>query len=409
MRHREIIAAAVVGMAVGISTAQDRVATSAAEPVPPTSPAHSPTEVRDLSSLLDPIIRKHDVPGMVAGIVVGDRLVASARAGVRMRGAPDTVNLDDRFHIGSCTKAMTATMCAILVEDGLLRWDTTLAEVFPDLAPKMHEQYRNVTLAQLLANRGGAPSDLNADGLWGKLWNAKGTPREARRMLLEGVVMREPAYPPGTKDLYSNAGFAMAGHIAETVAGRDYEELVRERLFAPLRMDSCGWGPPGRPGTIDQPRGHRDNDKPVEPDATGSDNPPAISPAGRLHCTLADWSKFVSIHLRGDARNPNRECTLLEPGTFERLHTPPDSLSDYALGWARPSRPWARGEMRGSTGHVLTHAGSNSMWFCVTWIAPERDFAVLVMCNDGKGGNKACDEAAWAMIQEHLRADTRTR
>jgi CubicO group peptidase (beta-lactamase class C family) len=400
MWNTRLAVAAILGMATIPAWAQERPERHAA--IEAHAEEHARDSIRDLSEILTPIIEKHDVPGMVAGIVVGDQLVATAAAGVRQRGSPEPVTLNDQFHIGSCTKAMTATLCAILVEKGTLRWEMTLAEAFPDLTARMHEQYRAVTLSQLLTNRGGVPSDLSAGGLWGKLWNAAGTPREARRMLLEGIVTREPAYPPGTKDLYSNAGFALAGHMAETVTGVDYEDLMQRHLFGPLMMDSCGWGPPGTPGKNDQPRGHRDNGKPIEPHAGGSDNPAAISPAGRLHCTLADWARFVSMHLRGDARNPNRACSLLTPETFETLHTPPDGLSEYAFGWARPARPWAKGEGKDAKGYVLTHGGSNTMWFCVTWIAPERDFAVLVMCNDGKGGAKACDEAAWALIQDQL-------
>lgn len=366
--------------------------------------AAAKAEVRDVSALLAPILEKHDVPGIVAGIVVGDRLVAAGAAGVRARGEAERVTLEDRFHIGSCTKAMTATMCAVLVERGTLRWDMTMAEAFPDVAAKMHEQYRGVTLAQLLSNRGGVPSDLSAGGLWGRLWTHRGTPREARRVLLEGLISRAPAHEPGTKDLYSNAGFAIAGHMAECVTGKPYEELMQELLFAPLGMTGCGWGAPGAADTIDQPRGHARDGMAVKPAPFGADNPPAVSPAGRLHCTLEDWGRFISLHLRGDAANPERAAALLKEGTFATLHTPPDSLSDYAFGWARPVRPWARGERPGAMGHVLTHAGSNTMWFCVTWLAPERDFAVLVMCNQGERGDKACDEAAWALIQEQIRS-----
>ncbi|MBX3404194.1 MAG: beta-lactamase family protein [Phycisphaeraceae bacterium] len=369
--------------------------------------AASKAEVRDVSALLAPIIEKHDVPGMVAGIVVGGRLIAAGAAGVRARGEAEHVTLDDRFHIGSCTKAMTATMCAVQVERGTLRWDLTMAEAFPDLAAKMHEQYKGVTLAQLLSNRGGVPSDLNAGGLWGRLWAHRGTPREARRMLLEGLISRAPAHEPGTKDLYSNAGFAIAGHMAETVAGKDYEDLMQELVFGPLGMTACGWGAPGDAETIDQPRGHERDGKPVQPAPWRADNPPAISPAGRLHCTLGDWGKFISLHLRGEAANPNRAAAVLRPETFDTLHTPPDSLSEYAFGWARPVRPWARGEVAGATGRVLTHGGSNTMWFCVTWVAPERDFAVLIMCNQAERGDKACDEAAWALIQEQIKTARR--
>ncbi len=387
-------------------------------PQPTSKPAEIQTapapkrKTEDLSSLLEPIIAKHDVPGMVAGIVVGDRLVAAGRAGVRKRGTTDKIKIGDQFHIGSCTKAMTATLCAILVEKGTLRWDMTLAEAFPKLAPKMHEAFKSVTLEQLLTNRAGVPSNLDGGGLWGKLWLAKGGPVAARKLLFESIVTQEPLYPPGTRDVYSNAGFAIAGHMAETLAGKPYETLMQEHLFAPLGMTRCGWGAPGKPGKVLQPWGHNkagepQNPLPNTPDGKGADNPPAITPAGRLHCTLGDWSKFVSLHLRGDANNPQRDCKLVSGASFDKLHTPPDALSDYAFGWGRPVRPWARGEGEGATGHVLTHSGSNTIWFAVTWVAPERDFAVLVMCNQAERGSKACDEAAWALIQHHLKAADR--
>ena len=63
-------------------------------------------------------------------------------------------------------------------------------------------------------------------------------------------------------------------------------------------------------------------------------------------------------------------------------------------------RVWAKGNRPNDSGRVLTHAGSNTMWFCVVWIAPERDFAVLVACNQGGDtASKACDEAAGKLIR----------
>jgi hypothetical protein len=106
------------------------------------------------------------------------------------------------------------------------------------------------------------------------------------------------------------------------------------------------------------------------------------------------------MHLRGDRHNPNRRENILHGASFERLHTPPDGLSDYAYGWSRPQRPWAGPE---GNRFVLTHNGSNTMWFCVAWIAPASDFAVLVCCNKGEKGDAATDEATWTLIQEHLK------
>lgn len=365
-------------------------------------------EARDVSPQLAAVIEKHQIPAMAAVVLRGDRVVAHGVTGVRKSGDDTKATMDDLWHLGSCTKSMTATMCAILVEKGTLRWDSTLAEVFPELAPTMHADFKGVTLSQLLTNRGGVPSDLKFDGLWGKLWRFKGTPTEARHLLTEKVVTREPDYKPGTKNVYANASFAIAGHMAETAAGKPYEVLMRELVFEPLGMSSCGWGAPGTAtgeGDPDQPWGHRHEGTPVEPrpngpDGKGADNPIAISPAGRLHCTIGDWAKYIALHCRGDKLNDNRACKLISADSFDRLHAPPDELSDYCYGWGRPQRPWAGPE---GERFVLTHGGSNTMWMCVTWIAPKRDFAVLVCCNSGvEAAGKACDQACWALISEEL-------
>jgi CubicO group peptidase (beta-lactamase class C family) len=375
-------------------------------PATPT-PAAAAIEVkpRDISADIAKIIEKHKIPGMAAVTVHHGRIVAQGVAGVRKTGSPELVTIDDEWHLGSCTKSMTATMCAMLVEKGKLRWDTTLAEVFPEFAPRMNEEFRGVTLQQLLTNRGGVPTDLNFDGLWGKLWHFKGTPTESRRFLMEAVTSRPPNYKPGTKNVYANASFAIAGHVAETVMGKPYEDLMQEMLFGPLGMTSCGWGAPGTTGKVDQPWGHTKDGKPVEPrpntpDGRGADNPIAITPAGRLHCTIGDWAKYAALHA-AMGRAIDGRPVLLTPETLRRLHTPPDSLSDYAYGWGRPERPW--GGPKGDR-FVITHSGSNTMWFCVLWIAPAKDFAVLVCCNTGiEAAGKACDEACAMMIGQELK------
>jgi hypothetical protein len=106
---------------------------------------------------------------------------------------------------------------------------------------------------------------------------------------------------------------------------------------------------------------------------------------------VGDWAKFVIAHLQG-ARG---ESGLLKPETVETLHTPAFG-GEYAAGWLVTERPWGGGQ-------VLTHAGSNTMNFAVVWMAPIRNFAVLVATN--QGGDvvpQACDEAAGMLIEKYL-------
>jgi CubicO group peptidase (beta-lactamase class C family) len=347
---------------------------------------------KDVSALLAPVIQKHDVPGMAAVVVQSGQTVALGVAGVRTRGKHDNVAAADRFHIGSDTKAMTAMLCGILVDEGKLKWDQTLGETFPELKKSMHPQYQAVTLEQLLTHRGGAPGELIKDELWGKLRQHKGTPTSARRLLLQGVTSKPPEATPGEKFIYSNAGFSIAGHMAEKAAGKSWEDLMRQKIFRPLGMSTAGFGAPGTRAKNDQPRGHKADGSPVEPGA-GADNPVAIGPAGNVHCSIGDWARFVAANL------PSAKTKLVKPETLEKLHTPAPGEEKYAMGWII-----ADGQP-GAGGPALTHAGSNTMWFAVAWLAPAKDFAVLVACN--QADDKATNDAVLALIADHFKGQQR--
>src|SRR5262245_42335581 len=291
-------------------------------------PAEAP-QSKDVSTLLNPIIQKHDVPGMAVAVVHNGETIALGVAGVRTRGKPDKVATADQFHIGSDTKAMTAMLCGILVDEGKLKWGQTVGETFPELRKSMNPRYRAVTLEQLLTHRGGAPGDLTKDELWGKLWLHKGTPTSARRLLLRGVTSKAPEAAPGEKFIYSNAGVSIAGHMAEKVTGKSWEDLMREKIFRPLGMTTAGFGAPGTRAKNDQPRGHKGDGSPVEP-GPGADNPVAIGPAGIVHCSIGDWAKFIAANL------PSAKTKLVKAETLEKLHTPaPASPGEpkYAMGW----------------------------------------------------------------------------
>jgi CubicO group peptidase (beta-lactamase class C family) len=349
------------------------------------------TAPRDVSALLARTLEGGKVPGMVGAVVVGPRVVALGAAGVRQRGRPEKVEIGDRFHIGSCTKAMTATVCAMLVEEGKLAWDRRVVDGLGDLAKDADPGWNGATLELLLRNRGGAATAM-PPLLWSGVWMHGGPLAETRRFFVRGILAKPPAHPPGTVFEYSNAGFVLAGAMAETATGASWETLVRERLFEPLGMTSAGFGAPGTAKAIDQPRGHVSAGLPVPP-GPRADNPPAIGPAGTVHCSVGDWAKFVALHLEGARGHPR----FLKPETFARLHAPvPDATKRYAMGWAVAERPWAQGR-------VLTHSGSNTMWYAVTWVAPRKGFAVLVACN--QGGTPAaqiCDKACGALIRDRL-------
>jgi hypothetical protein len=155
-------------------------------------------------------------------------------------------------------------------------------------------------------------------------------------------------------------------------------------------MTSAGFGGLGTPGEVDQPWPHLASGTPAPRNGPLVDNPEVMGPAGTVHCSLEDWAKFVADQLAGFAGHG----ALFPPETYTRLHSAPFG-GDYAFGWLVTDRAWANGA-------AYTHAGSNTMNYAVVWMAPRRDFAVLVTTNQGgEDAARATDEAAAALIRLH--------
>jgi CubicO group peptidase (beta-lactamase class C family) len=356
----------------------------------PNVSSHAPTTPESLISLLEPIRQKYDLPALAAAIVTSKGLLASGAVGVRKYGTNSPVTVNDQFHLGSDTKAMTATMLATLVEEGKLSWTTTIEQVFPELVAKMNPGYRQVTLEQLLAHRAGFTEESWPKGnSLADMYDLPGSPRQQRAAYVGMVLHEPPVNQPGSKFLYSNRSYAVAGAMAERAGNDSWESLIEKRLFDPLDMPSCGFGAMGIAAKVDQPWQHTlllTMHRPVAP-SPRADNAPVIGPAGTVHCSVIDWGKFITAHLQGE----QGLAGILKPESFKRLHTPPFD-GDYGFGWMVVDRPWAGGR-------ALTHAGSNTMNFAIVWMAPAKDFAVLVMTNQAGGATfHACDAAASALI-----------
>jgi len=339
---------------------------------------------------LDTLVAEHlaenpALPSLAAVVIVDGELRGQGVAGARKRGSEEKVTIADQYHIGSCTKAFTATLAARLVEEGLLTWDTTIGESLSDWKPD--PKIEPATLHQLLTNTGGFPKDVPGP-IWRAAWQAEGDAR-TQRIAFAQAILKSPAFAPGKRYEYSNAGFTVAGIMMEEVADQSWEELVEEKIFRPLKMTSAGFYAPAEdPEILTQPWGHRNDGTPVPP-GPGSDNPAAIAPAGAIHCALPDLAPWLQMHLHAETGT-----VLQEAESFEKLHTP--VTEDYAMGWVVLSRPWAGGK-------ALHHMGSNMMFTMVIWLAPEKDFAAVVATNIGhEVGFLPCDGLIGKLIQTYL-------
>jgi CubicO group peptidase (beta-lactamase class C family) len=173
---------------------------------------------------------QHKLPGIAAVVQIGGKLEAEVAMGLRASGHPERVTTNDRWHIGSDTKAMTATLIARLVEYGKLRFEDTLADAFPELSSSMAPAYRAVTITQLLSHTAGLPpltDDKELPPFYAAINGITALPAQ-RAAVTRAYLAMPPASKVG-EFAYSNLGFIIAGAIAEARTGKSWEDLVREQ------------------------------------------------------------------------------------------------------------------------------------------------------------------------------------
>lgn len=352
----------------------------------------APMQGEDLGARIEAIRAEAGTPAIGAALVTLDGLQGVWVAGTRRQGGTERVTADDLWHLGSCTKSMTATLIALLVTRGDLRWETPIGDQLPEIPDGLDLDLLGVSLVELLCHRAGlAPTPDSS--IVARIVDSGLPIVEQRARFTLAALARPPVNAPRGTPLYSNAGFIVAGHLAEIATGKSWEELMRSLLFDPLGLASAGFGPPGVAGPGDQPRGHTDAGEPVEP-GPEADNPPLLGPAGTVHMNLADWARYVQLHLRGCREDVRVGEITLPRETFARLHAPYDGPGRaYGYGWGIEQRPWAGGD-----GTALTHNGSNTLWFCVTWIGPGNGVGVLVTANQASASAKAATDRVAALV-----------
>jgi len=259
-------------------------------------------------------------------------------AGYRMKGASAAVTAHDRWHWGSITKAMTATLIAAAVEQGLLHWDDRPGIVLGLADNEVHEGLRDVTLLHLLSHRAGIRA-YNIDWHMFRFPREEADARASRLDVTRETLMLAPEAPPGSQFVYANRGYIVASVMLEVATGKPWEALMHSYIFTPLSMEGAGFGAPGTPGRLDEPVGHASwftaSVTPHPPGSKITDNPAVMGPAGRVHARLTDMLRFLRAH--------RERAPLLSRSSWDRLHTPPFG-GDYALGW------YIRPEGRGFTG-----------------------------------------------------------
>ncbi len=324
-----------------------------------------------------------------------------ACSGIRKEGLDTLVSIDDQLHLGSCTKAMTACMIAQEISAGHLHWDTRLSDALPGNEQIQESPWANTTIAEMMRHRSGFP----ANAPWQQIHNQiPDDPIRSRAAVAEWLA--EQPVPKTIEYLYSNVNYAILGHVLEVRVNTPWEELIRERLFEPLGIQRAGFGPVLGDEIDSQPWGHRVDasagnllssglaalvlgGKPkLSLKPTRIDNPVPLAPAGRVHMPITEWVKFVQLLA---CKTAPTQLDGLKQEDWEQLYSA-GSEGNYGGGWILAERGWAGGK-------ALTHAGTNTSWYCVAWVSPENGFVVLAAtnCYDDSAA-EACDKAIAGLI-----------
>ena len=191
--------------------------------------------LRRVDDLAEKIFAGWHVPGVAYGVVLGGELIHTGGLGALRVGEEATPNASSVFRIASMTKSFTAAAVLSLRDEGLLRLDDEAATYVPELRGIRLPTTDSppITIRHLLTMTAGFPTD----DPWGDRQQGLDL-EEFAKLLQRGLSF---AFAPGTSFEYSNTGYGILGRLITNVAGREYREVVRERLLQPLGMDSTGY------------------------------------------------------------------------------------------------------------------------------------------------------------------------
>lgn len=307
-----------------------------------------------------------NVPGLSVVTVEGD-VVTAVVSGRRSAAGTAPIAPGDRFQAGSQTKAATGMLVARLVAQHKMRWDSTMAELFPAWRDSMQPALRGVTVEQLLRHRGGFQRDIEGEDSEALRPLATGDVTADRITLARHFLHKAPAQSPGAGYAYSNIGYLLAGLAAETAGGAPFGQLMHREVFAPLGMTAKLGFPEeeGAPGLS----GHTLHDGTWTPTMFEGEERygmELLAAAGGMMTSMADYGSFLRTQLQG----LRGASDYLDQQAFRRMHGP---AGDYGLGWAVTDEP--------DLGRVSAHSGSWGTYYVFAIVLPDRGRAVAVACN----------------------------
>ena len=319
-----------------------------------TSPAAAtkPTPASNRLGVLDPIvqdaIREGQIPGAVLLVGHDGQVIYRKAFGNRsLEPHRELMTVDTIFDIASLTKVVATTTAVMqLVQRGQVRINDPVAKYIPEFGQNGKE---NVTVRELLTHYSGMPEDLDLS-----------TPWQGRDTALRMAYEEKPAFPPGSRLLYSDVNFIVLGALVEQVSRTSLDAYCSQKIFGALRMTHtrflppAAWRPKIAPTEYDQ-EGKMLRGVVHDPTVRRMDG---VAGQAGVFSTADDLSKFAQALLSGS--------TVLPALLVEKMTTPqqpPTAQELRGFGWDIDS-PYSsnRGELLpvGSFGH--TGFTGTSLW-----------------------------------------------
>lgn len=311
----------------------------------------------------------YQVPGVAIGIIADGHLIYAKGFGWRDLENKLPVTTDTVFPIGSCSKAFTSFLAGTLVDEGLISWDERIIDIFPEFRLQDEHATLHVTMRDLLTHRSGLPRH-------GFMWYGSST--MTRSDVMRRLRYLEPSCDLRARYQYNDLMYLVAGYSMEMLLGRSWEDLIAERILAPLEMTNTSF-------TVDKMQQRSDFAIPYLEKLGMLKRMPLrdislIAPAGGIHSNIRDLANWVEMHLSGGSINGKK---LISPAALQEMHAPqtivpgaPESneslIYTCGLGWnIVPYR-----------GHYyISHDGGVDGFTSVVGFFPREKIGIIVLCN----------------------------
>ncbi|MBL7918959.1 MAG: beta-lactamase family protein [Bacteroidia bacterium] len=277
------------------------------------------SSAQSVLNFADSIRKAYKIPELGYAVISSNNVIEVQTLGVRKINSSLAARVNDKFRIGSNTKAITGFIAAGLVKENKITWNTKFFDLYPELKSASNQAYHDLTLLNLLSFRTRLIkyTYTYAEPKEGRF---KGSEDQQRYQFAQWFFAHKPAESKDSIN-FSNLGYVAAGLMLEKVTGKTYKELVKE--FGKELAIDFDFGAPNSKDTL-QPWGHFSD---LTFEAPG-DNYKLnwLLAAGNINVSLPDYLKFIQLQLQG----LKGESKLLSKEEFNFLHF---GLHRFSIGW----------------------------------------------------------------------------